>query len=131
MFVLPPRPRHLFRLPCGSRPKPRWCSPAHCLNVRSVVVQEVVEALSFSAMSMNVMWKKKVVENCILVWGNAPDVTHGVSPSRSGAWMRRSVNTMSIIVTWKKKAVGISILVRGIAPDATHGVSPLRSGAWM
>lgn len=95
------------------------------------MVQEVVEALSFSAMSMNVMWKKKVVGNCILVWGNAPDVAHGLSPSRSGAWVRRPVNTMSIIVTWKKKAVGISILVRGIAPDATHGASPLRSGAWM
>ena len=95
------------------------------------MVQEVVEASSFSAMSMNLMWKKKVVENCILVWGNAPDAAHGLSPSGSGAWVRRPVNTMSIIVTWKKKAVGISILVRGVAPDATHGVSPLRSGAWM
>ena len=64
----PSRPQHLFRLRCRSRPKPRWCSPAHCLNVRSVV-QEAVEALSSSAMSMNVMWKKKVVGNCILVRG--------------------------------------------------------------
>ena len=67
LFFLP-RPPHLFRLRCRSRPKPRWCSPAHCLNVRSVV-QEAVEALSSSAMSMNVMWKKKVVGNCILVRG--------------------------------------------------------------
>ena len=73
-----PGPRLLFRPFCGSRPKPRWCSPAHRRSAKSMVKVGILIPRSGRGPCKTlpcrgfVSWKKRAAVISIIVLHHCP-----------------------------------------------------------